>query len=701
MKPTPLKRPHAFIILKTNPGKKLIFSGKRWLLATSLFIVLLLNVLPGYGQTSGPHGTTWYGVQPGEVKKIGDRIFLCWGWNGNDEIKFVLVQVYQVSGFIDNVNCVAPTGEKVFEKKVDCGSYGSSSRQICHDIFLCPRTGDFRVEFTVALKSNWKTSCPREQTTAIYPFTILLDAGIPTGLHSIPQIVCPNKPTKMKVSDTLAYQDGADWYKEPSCVPNDPTSHIPMKENSYSYDVEVADAQTKTMYPAYFKKYDQSLWMYHHDPDFSVEFGKVTCKAHGFRMPNTVIGAELNAIPPPAPIYRTVCGDDPVTFTIENPLSFYQGVYWYDQPSGSAPVHDGFTYTRSFPNAYTNLYIAYYKRLEGCEDAVSVIKSPVAVINMREVTKAAFLNGVAKPLLENMKITDYRDVSDSLTCSEPGEEGHYWINLESDALTQLQTDMQEALNGVIEGLDLPTGIVDVKASLGRVMWYAYNAATDQWDTEGIYLEQDGKKVVCSDYICAEGESKSRLYQKRASLIIRYSYTDSTGAVVPASDLVCGERLLASYNIQSVHPQQTPTTLCENLDLVALREYASMDKILDGCNGYQLFSACPATQYTIGPTTAEVRAMFAATGGTDPLGLFSNPATAHRWTPATGLSNANIQNPRVWHSDMVPYTGNFVKYTNNITFINGNHANYCTVIYRCDNCGPIDKKPTADGLLDDM
>tara|TARA_R110001592_G_scaffold307299_2_gene580645 strand:+ start:156141 stop:158174 length:2034 start_codon:yes stop_codon:yes gene_type:complete len=642
------------------------------------------------------HDATWHGICPNSVIETGDPVFICWGWNNNGDIGKIRIRITHLSGFKDNENCAITLPEVVYDKNVDCNSYTDDSRRICNDISLCPRTGKFSVRIDIALKKKFLTSdCPREEGKTDFTFTVLPDLSISIAQENLITTICPNTPgTYIEIPSTKANQHGADWY-ERHCI-DDVVTDPRLLANSYQYPVSLNIGETRTVFPSYFKTSDMYLKRYSDNGNYVEE--KVECKAHGRRVPNTALGAPISTIPPVDPIFRATCNNNPITFEIHNPLNQYDGVKWYDQPVGGVEIHDGFTFTASFPNIYTIIYASYYKSYaeDGSCINYSTAPSPITIVNMTPLTTQALSRIDTRAVREYIDITDYRDIDESLDCNEDGEENNYWINLESQDISNLQGQINQAFEDIINTLQFPIGIADIRVKLSNPYWRAYNSDDKKWETESIFLPDGEDKIVCSDFICKKGESKSKTYQKWADLVLSYSYTKpGTTEPVPASDLTCSKRLLAVKGITSVHPQTTSIDFCTQLTPKHISQYTGIENILDNCDGYKLISACPGTKYNIGPSDSELRIMYASKGGINIPTI--DPVTNHNWTPSNGLNDAKLQNPSIWHQDMQSYKGNFSKYTDNISFINTSDAKYCVVIYKCEKCGPIVRDDPTDPI----
>lgn len=626
------------------------------------------------------HGASWWGVKDGENLAVNRPVFLCWGWNDNGKIKEITVKVFHVSGFRENGECVV-LNEQVFDHSAFCNSYNDESRILCKDIMLCPRTGVFKVQIKVSLRGTLFESCPRQQVTKEIYFTIKPDLTIPVAVNNLVSTVCPNQATYMEIDGTVPGQHGADWFGTPTC--DGFSNGMTSERRGYRYDLNLAPLQTMIKYPAYYRNYQVTVTNFEHgDPRYESK----GCIVHGLRVPNAAVGASVDALPSPAPIFRTVCNPDSERFEVENPLKMYDGVFWYTEATGGVPVHDGFKYSRKFTEPYTILYISYYNRYG--DDCViqSGVKSPVIVINLKKLTEES-LSSLTRPISKNYKITDYRDVSSTLRCNEPGEEGKYWIDLENDQLASELDALEAALEDVINSNHIP--LVSISAKVTDTYWVAFDDS-GQPQRDAYYLRDLDKKVVCSDYICAKGKTGVRRYEKRGDIRVSFSFFNPvTNREERGSDQVCGTRLLAIANVSSVHPQQTDSTYCQALkpeDLVNVLKVNA--QFLAECDNVQTLSACPEELYTIGPSDTEVKLMYVKKGGT--LSLLTGPQLVKSviWTPVTGLADSKALRTTVHYNSLPDATSSFSKYTEAITFVDGLKANHCVVFYKCTQCGLV-------------
>lgn len=684
----------------SRSGRAPAFKSQRFSLLlvwlTILWMMVQVQAKAQNCQRPLSHGATWYGVCDNAIYQSGDPVFLCWGWNGSNDIKKIKVEIIQLSGFEDNLNCDVKDAI-VYSKQAECDNY-QSGRQICEDIMLCPRTGSFKLVITVGLKGSLFKKCPKEDLTTTILFSILPALDIPVPTSNAITLSCPNKATDIEVDKTLSNQNGVEWFKDPFCISGNSSSNSPER-TGYIYQVTLPPRGTWIGYPCYYKESKRTYATFRNDQP--TEYQEKTCKIHGLRVPYTAIGASLQTAITPQPIYRVTCDDEPENFQISNPLGEYDGVYWYDVPSGGMPIHDGFTYSRPFPDNYTVLYIAYYKRLaEECED-ISLVKAPVVVVNLKSIYNQANKALSARPLSKTLKITDYRDVG-GLHCNEPTGEDQYWVDLENVQMNDQIATVEEAFIAAVDALNLIGGPVQFHAEVSDSYWQAYNSSSGAYETSGIYFKQGSQSIVCSDFICQQGSVATRLYEKMGKISFSYNFTNPiTGEVTRESDLACGVRKLAVLQIQSIHPQEDEKDKCKPLTLESLQKYSvSVANLVVGCDNLELISACPDQNYEIGPDEAEINAMFIAKGGVpNPIPGFK-PYTSSVWDPVGGLSASNEINPTISFSGIVDPAngGKFSKYTCKINFVNFKTANHCTIFYKCDACGPQPKKPILEEIL---
>ncbi|HEX4888243.1 MAG TPA: hypothetical protein VFV37_09390 [Luteibaculaceae bacterium] len=646
------------------------------------WLLLCLHPFGAWAQIDLGHGARWHGISNETVLQPGQTAFLCWGDDGAANVKEFTLSLFHVSGFKNNLS-EPVVDERLLFYSAFCSGF-EDQKFFCRDFALCPRTGRFRIEIKVSLGRN----CPRQTRTTKIEFTVLPEYQVPIAIPSSLPTVCPNKPIELSVRSDLPQQNGAFWY-------DSLTSSAPPIYEGYAYSTTVPPGGTVTKFAAHFKSYLQEIKNYAVSP---TSYSYVTCRISGTRVPVTAVGAHFNALPPPAPIFRAVCNKDPIAFQIENPLAAYDGVFWYDQPTGSAPIHDGFSYSRSFPNAYEVLYVAYYKRLGPDCMLLSAAKSAVTVVNVSQLVQNAVNQLPTGVPVNSYTITDYRDVNANLACDEPGQENTYWINLENaDVLGDL-SEFQQNLLAVMQTLPKPAGM-SVNVSVQDAYWRSKHPQTGQYQTHQSYLERNFQKIVCADFIAPRGSTGSRTYERWSRVFVDLVYVDPlTGDTMGGRGIACQERLMGLVKVNTRHPQESPTEFCTNLTLTQVQSIAPIAGLsLGDCDHLELKSVCPGSVHTIGPNADQLRIMYVAGGGT--LGVLGTPPVQQAtWSPVDGLSNPAIIRPNLTADQVQTADSRYRQYNLRVRYADGVQAQHCTVIYKCEACGIKPTKTPVDEWL---